>query len=89
MSTPNSTRLDQKVAGSENWKQALPQDWLSPDGEKVACSEKLKVLEENIAELAELAQEALEDAVIMGVDEREIRDTLSRLITGLINPYKK
>jgi UDP-N-acetylmuramoylalanine-D-glutamate ligase len=49
----------------------------------------LKVLEENIAELAELAQEALEDAVLMGVDERELRDTLSRLVSGLINPYKK
>ena len=77
------------MVGTENWKEALPQDWLSPDGEKVACTEKLKVLEENIAELAELAQEALEDAVLMGVDERELRDTLSRLVSGLINPYKK
>ena len=77
------------MVGTENWKEALPQDWLGPDGEKIACTEKLKVLEENIAELAELAQEALEDAVLMGVDERELRDTLSRLVSGLINPYKK
>ena len=34
--------------------------WRTPEGEPVSCVEKIKVLNENLAELRELAQEALE-----------------------------
>jgi hypothetical protein len=40
--------------------------WRTPEGEPVSCVEKIKVLNENLAELRELAQEALEDAVLRG-----------------------
>ena len=43
--------------------------WRTPEGEPVSCVEKIKVLNENLAELHELAQEALEDAVLIGCDE--------------------
>ncbi len=43
--------------------------WRTPEGEPVSCVEKIKVLNENLAELRELAQEALEDAVLIGCDE--------------------
>lgn len=77
------------MTGNENWRAALPQYWLSPNGEKVACTEKLKVLEENLKEIAEMAQEALEDAILMGVDEREARRTMVAIIERLQNPYRK
>jgi len=62
---------------------------MTPEGEKVSCVEKIKVLNENLAELQGLAQDALEDAVLMGCDERQVREVLAGLISGLVNPYKK
>ena len=71
----------------------MPEDrfptWMTPEGEKVSCVEKIKVLNENLAELQGLAQDALEDAVLMGCDERQVREVLAGLISGLVNPYTK
>jgi hypothetical protein len=63
--------------------------WRTPEGEPVSCVEKIKVLNENLAELRELAQEALEDAVLMGCDERQVRDVLAELVGSIENPYRK
>ena len=63
--------------------------WRTPQGEPVSCVEKIKVLNENLAELRELAQEALEDAVLMGCDERQVREVLAQLVGGIVNPYRK
>ena len=61
--------------------------WHTPEGEPVSCIEKIKVLNENLAELRDLAQDALEDAVLMGCDERQVRDVLAGIVAGLVNPY--
>ncbi len=61
--------------------------WREPDGTPVSCMEKLKVLEENLAEIQELSQDALEDAVLMGCDENQVRDVLRRLADGLDKPF--
>jgi hypothetical protein len=61
--------------------------WLTPEGEPVSCLDKIKVLNENLEELRALAQDALEDAVLMGCDERQFREVLHRLAEGLVNPY--
>lgn len=63
--------------------------WKTPEGEPVSCIEKIKVLNENLAELRGLAQDALEDAVLMGCDERQIREVLAGIVAGLVNPYRK
>ena len=63
--------------------------WRTPEGEPVSCIEKIKVLNENLAELKGLAQDALEDAVLMGCDERQVREVLTGIVTGLVNPYRK
>ncbi len=57
--------------------------WLTPEGEPVTCLEKLKILGENLSELRSLAQDALEDAVVMGCDEGQVRQVLQALIDGL------
>jgi hypothetical protein len=69
-------------------KLALPQ-WLTPEGEPVSCIDKIKVLNENLEELRDMAQEAFEDAVLMGCDEAQFRGVLHRLADGLVNPYRK
>ena len=63
--------------------------WHTPEGEPVSCIEKIKVLNENLAELRDLAQDALEDAVLMGCDERQVRDVLAGIVAGLVNPYRR
>ncbi len=63
--------------------------WRTPEGEPVSCVEKIKVLNENLEELRALAQDALEDAVLMGCDEAQFRRVLHALAEGLVNPYKK
>ena len=63
--------------------------WRTPEGEPVSCVEKIKVLNENLVELRELAQEALEDAVLMGCDEQQVREVLADLVAGIVNPYRK
>jgi hypothetical protein len=63
--------------------------WLTPDGEAVSCEEKLKVLAETLGELQAAAQDALEDAVLMGCDEAQIRTVLRGLVDALDNPYRK
>ena len=55
----------------------------------VSCREKIKVLNENLLELQEMAQDALEDAVIMGADEEQVRQTLRQLVESLANPYQR
>jgi hypothetical protein len=61
--------------------------WHTPEGEPVSCVEKIKVLNENLAELRGLAQDALEDAVLMGCDELQVREVLAGIVAGLVNPY--
>jgi hypothetical protein len=63
--------------------------WLTPEGEPVSCLDKIKVLNENLAELRGLAQDALEDAVLMGCDERQVREVLAGIVAGLVNPYRR
>jgi hypothetical protein len=61
--------------------------WRSPTGEVIACVEKNKVMQENLLEIRQVCQDALEDAVLMGCDEKQVRAVLTELINNLENPY--
>lgn len=61
--------------------------WRSPKGEIIACVEKNKVMQENLDEIRQICQDALEDAVLMGCDEKQFRTVLTELLDRLINPY--
>ena len=53
--------LTEQIYGSPE----LP--WRKPDGSVVACAEKLKVMQENLEELRQVAQDVLEDAVLIAI----------------------
>ncbi len=74
---------------SEGVKEAEfePPVWKHPDGTSVSCLEKIKVLNENLDELRQIAQDALEDGLLIGCDERQLRETLHALVDSLSNPY--
>ena len=63
--------------------------WRTPTGEAVSCVDKIKVLNENLGELRNMAQDALEDAVLMGCDEAQFRRVIHALVESLVNPYEK
>ncbi|WP_160123381.1 hypothetical protein [Rhodovarius lipocyclicus] len=68
---------------------APPPLWPGKDGTPVSCLEKVKVLNENHAEAAQMLADALEDAVLMGVDEAEMRRILAELVANLPSPRKR
>lgn len=53
----------------------------------MSCLEKIKVLNQNYAELEQMAQDALEDALLMDCSEAQIKEALHRLVDDLHNPY--
>jgi len=65
-----------------------PEMWPGLDGNAVGCREKLRVLAENHAELAQVLQDAFEDAVLMGVDEQAMRAILRAMVEGLESPKR-
>ena len=68
--------------------QPAPAVWPQPDGVPVSCREKLRMLAENHAELAQALQDAFEDAVLMGVDEASMRRILAAMVEGLDSPKR-
>ena len=63
--------------------------WYADDGSIISCTEKVKVMRENMHELYSVAQDAYEDVQLMGCGEAQLRDYLAKLIEGLENPYRK
>lgn len=54
----------------------LTHTWRTPDGNKVACAEKLRVLEQNVCEFEAIVLDLLEDAALMGCDVEQVRAVL-------------
>jgi len=63
--------------------------WVRDDGSVVSCVEKVKVMRENFEEIKQIAQDALEDGLLLEVSETQMREALHKLIDQLINPYTK
>ncbi len=61
--------------------------WRKPSGAPVSCVEKIKVLNENFAELRALAQETLDDALLLGCSEAQARNAIREMLDGLTTAY--
>ncbi len=70
-------------ANKSNWPK-----WVRDDKSVVSCTEKVKVMTENFDELKQIAQDALEDGLLMEVSEAQMREALHALVDGLMNPYQ-
>ena len=66
---------------------APPKVWHYPDGSRVACTEKVKVLEENWSEARAMLQDILDDAVLMGCTVSEVKREYMRLVANLECAY--
>lgn len=67
---------------------AAPKIWPQADGAPVSCREKLRTLAENHAELAQVMQDAFEDAVLIGVDDAAMRRILAEMVQALESPKR-
>ena len=65
-----------------------PAVWPGDDGNPLSCRDKVKVLAENHAELAQMLRDTFEDAILMGVDEAAMRGILTDMIKGLESPKR-
>lgn len=67
---------------------APPKEWHYADGTVIACTEKVKVLEENWREAHALLQDILDDAVLMGCTVEEVKHHYKALIEALECAYR-
>jgi hypothetical protein len=72
-----------------NTRYPIPPVWQQTDGVPLSCEEKIKVMNQNYQEIHQLAQDMLEDAVLMGCNEMQVRAALHDLVDSLINPYRR
>ncbi len=69
-------------------KTTLP-IWIRDDKSIVACTEKIRVMQENFDEIQQITQDAFEDGLLMEVSEQQMREALHALVDSLVNPYEK
>lgn len=68
------------------WRETV---WRTREGGVVSCVDKLKILNDNFAEIEQTCQDAFEDALLMGCEEEQIREALVQVIARLTNPYQE
>lgn len=66
-----------------------PITWTQPDGSPVSCAEKISLLNDNLSLLRQECQDVLEDALLMGCDETQVREVLHDVVDTVVNPLKK
>ena len=57
-------------------KNVYPKIWYSKNKEKLSCKEKILLLNNNILEFYELANEIYDEAILMGVRKEQIEEVL-------------
>ena len=67
-----------------NEKNILPKVWKGINDDIISCSEKIKLLNENIIEIKRMSDDAIEDAILMGADEKQVIDTIIKSLKKVI-----
>ena len=57
--------------------------WYSKEKEVISCDETNKVLNENYDEIKILIQNAFDDAVLIGCDEKDFKEKIQNLIKNI------
>ena len=70
-------------------KKLYPNLWKSSDNSKISCKEKILILNNNVIELQSLINQIYDEAVLMGVDKKQIREVINNLATNLNTELKE
>ena len=54
--------------------------WKTKTKEIISCDEKIKILNENLIEIENLCQGAMDDAILMGCDEKDFKSKVIEVI---------
>tara|TARA_E500000178_G_C16476049_1_gene510924 strand:- start:148 stop:378 length:231 start_codon:yes stop_codon:yes gene_type:complete len=60
----------------------LPKNWYTVKNTKISCKEKIKLLNQNIEEFQNLAHDILDEAILMGVDKKQILKIMANVISS-------
>ena len=69
-------------------KNIYPKIWYSKNKEKLSCKEKILLLNKNILEFHELANEIYDEAILMGVRKEQIQEVLANTIKNINSKLK-
>ena len=65
-----------------------PNFWKTSDNSKISCKEKIVILNNNIIELQNLMNQIYDEAILMGVDKKQIKKVINNLATNLNTELK-
>ena len=66
----------------------LPKNWHSSDKGRISCKEKIKVLNENIQEFQTMANDILDEAILMGADKEQFLETMKQVVLSTNSSLK-
>ena len=69
-------------------KSLIPKYWLAKNKEIISCKEKIKLLNGNINELHEIISDIYDEAILLGIDEKQLKDVLHKIIENMKNNLK-
>ena len=69
-------------------KPFIPKYWIGKNNEKISCKEKIKILNSNIDDLQEMISEIYDEAILIGIDEKQLKDVLFKIIKNMKNNLK-
>ena len=69
-------------------KNIYPKIWYSKNKEKLSCKEKILLLNNNILEFYELANEIYDEAILMGVRKEQIEEVLATTVKNINSTLK-
>ena len=64
-------------------KKFEEQLWIDKEKKIISCIETNKVLNENFLEVYNVLKSAIDDSILMGCDEKNIKKKLKRLVNDL------
>ena len=65
-----------------------PDVWRASDNSKISCKEKIVILNNNVIELQNLINQIYDEAILMGVDKKQIERVINNLATNLKTELK-
>ena len=69
-------------------KNLYPNVWKASDNSKISCKDKIIILNNNVIELQNLINQIYDEAILMGVDRKQIKQVINNLVTNLKTELK-
>ena len=65
-----------------------PDFWRTSSNSKISCKEKIVILNNNVIELQNLINQIYDEAILMGVDKKQIKKVINNLASNLNTELK-